>query len=89
MGNEKLFLKRKLTPVNPMPLWINEWCNNTMGTVFICIIEKTYISQNAKEGYEKNIGDQLREDPTLWSKDPLESLEQVLNRKCAYAAVIE
>jgi len=37
--------------------------------------------------YEKKIGDQMRQDPTLWVVDPLIAVDNVLNRKCVYPAV--
>ena len=48
-----------------------------------------YFLKSAEEGYEKDIGDQLRKDPNFWSKDPLESLNNVVHRKCAYPTVIK
>ena len=48
---------------------------------------KIITKKDATEGYEKKIGDQLRQDPTLWVVDPLIAVDNVLNRKCVYPTV--
>ena len=44
--------------------------------------------KEATEGYEKEIGDQFRNDPTLYATDTVNAVEHVLNRNCAYPSVI-
>ena len=44
--------------------------------------------KSATEGYEKTIGDQYRQDPTLWTTDTFMAADNVLHRKCVYPTVI-
>ena len=44
-------------------------------------------SQAASSGYEKKIGDQLRQDPTLLVSDVIGTLEKIVHHKCAYIGV--
>jgi len=44
--------------------------------------------KSATEGYEKTIGDQYRQDPTLWTTDAFMAADNVLHRKCVYPTVI-
>ena len=44
--------------------------------------------KSATEGYEKTIGDQYRQDPTLWTIDSFMAADNVLRRKCVYPTVI-
>ena len=50
-----------------------------------------YISleqKDATEGYEMEIGDQIRQDPTLWAKDPLSGVDNVVHRNLVFASVM-
>jgi len=53
----------------------------------VLLIRKIIKNKNATEGYEKQIGDQMRQDPTLWVVDPLTAVDNVLNRKCVHPSV--
>ena len=44
-------------------------------------------SQAASTGYEKKIGDQLRQDPTLLVSDVFSALEKIVHHQCAYMGV--
>ena len=44
-------------------------------------------TQNAKEGYEKILGDQLRNDPTLLLSDGIGAINNVFSHKAAYPGV--
>ena len=44
-------------------------------------------SKNAKEGYEKLLEDQLRNDPTLFVSEGIEALVNVLQHRAAYPQV--
>ncbi len=44
-------------------------------------------TQSAKEGYEKILGDQLRNDPTLLLSEGSGALTNVLSHKAAYPGV--
>lgn len=46
-----------------------------------------FIEQNAKGGYEKVLGDQLRKNPRLLVPDILAALENVVHYKAAYPGV--
>jgi len=45
------------------------------------------VLQNATNGYDKVLGDQLRKDPTLLVSAPLAVRENVLHHKAAYPGV--
>jgi len=51
------------------------------------IIIWIYLKKDATEGYEKQIGDEFRKDPTLFATDTVNAVDHVLNRKCAYPSV--
>ncbi len=54
----------------------------------LCIVScQCRSKQEATEGYEKIIGDQLRKDPTLWEKDAFACINNVVHRKCIYPTV--
>jgi len=46
------------------------------------------LEKRATEGYEKKIGDQYQQDPTLGVTDVLSAIDNVLHRKCVLPAVI-
>ncbi len=45
------------------------------------------VLQDAKEGYRKILGDQLRQDPRLLVSDAFGALENVVQHKGAYLGV--
>ena len=45
------------------------------------------VSQDATEGYEKTIGDKLREDPILLVQDVYGALENIVHKKAVYPGV--
>ena len=87
---EAVLQKRSFTMENETPLsrmfLVNYY--NIYLTCTSCCDKIIYLLKSAEEGYEKDIGDQLRRDQTFWSKDPLEALDNVVHRKCAYPTVI-
>ena len=44
-------------------------------------------TQNATDGYEKIIGDQLRNDPTLVVSDGIAAFNNIINRNAVYPGV--
>jgi len=49
--------------------------------------KKIIIIQNATDGYEKILGDQLRNEPSLLVSDALGAIGNVINHKAAYPGV--
>ncbi len=65
------------------------YCGFTNFVLIFRVNELHFIidTQNAKEGYEKMLGDQLRQDRTLLVSDTIGALANVLNHKAAYPNV--
>jgi len=66
-------------------LLISWFSNETLFTT--CKPINGILFQNAAEGYEKILGDQLRNDPTFLVSDGVAAYENVIHHKAAYPGV--
>jgi len=86
--NRKFTLEQNRTLTRQfMVLYMYIFLYHERASIINKFIYSKSINKDATGGYQKIIADQFRQDPTLFAKDPLTSIDNVLKRQCVLVTV--